>query len=181
MVGAAAETLTRSTLCTPPTCVVTGQQLRAAYLDEPMLGYFGRKLADVAEPDLLVRIDELLKFLFIAGECAGSIPVAREIDEVWHYWILQTQQYSRLCELLPAGEYIDHCSNDYLVHFDPSVGEDDDLEDGVRMLALYVENFGPFHADQAKYWRLAAHLISKYGWSIEALNDWLMSSAASVQ
>jgi hypothetical protein len=155
------------------TCAITDQQLRAAYLDEPMLGYFRRKLPDVAESDLLVRIEETIKFLFIADECTGAIPVTREIDDVWHYWILQTQEYARLCESLPAGEFIHHCSNDYLVYFDPSVGQEDDLANGVRMLALYVENFGPFVADRAKYWRLAALLMSKFAWSMEELNDWL--------
>jgi hypothetical protein len=160
--------------------VITNAELCSAYLDEPTWAYFRRKVLDIPDAELLARIEEALKFLFVATECTGSIPVTKEIDEIWHYWILQTQQYADLCRRLPAGEFIDHSSNDYLVHFDPTIGEQIDLSGEVKMLALYVENvenFGAFDADRATYWRLAAHLLDDLGWPLDELNDWLRTPA----
>ena len=99
---------------------------------------------------------------------------------IWHAWILQTREYSTLCERLPARGFIHHSSNDYLKYFDPSVGEQDDLMQEVKMLALYVANFGPFEASRTKYWLLASHLLERRGWSVEQLNDWLLLSPVEV-
>jgi hypothetical protein len=153
--------------------MITNAQLRQEYLDEPMLGYFRRKFADVAEEELLARIEEALKFLFISEQCDRSIPVTQEIDDIWHAWILQTQEYVVLCSRLPAREFIHHSSNDYLVSFDPQVGERNNLECDVRMLAAYVAHFGGFTGDRVRHWKLAASLVAGLGWSVEALNDWL--------
>ena len=153
--------------------VISDSQLRAAFVEPAMFEYFQRKLPDLDESELGVRIGETLKFLFIADECAGSIPVSREIDDVWHLWILQTQEYASLCTSLPTGEFIHHCSNDYLAYFNPAVGTDEGMYNDVHMLATYVANFGPFTAQVVRYWRLAAHLTERLGWTIEELNDWL--------
>jgi hypothetical protein len=158
--------------------VISNAQLRSAYLTEPMYAYFRRKVGGISDADLEARIEEALKFLFISGECTGAIPVTKEIDEIWHYWVLETQEYAALCEALPAGAFVHHSSNDYLAYFDPSVGEDTDLAADVKMLALYVENFGPFDASRTKYWHLATHLVDKMGWSVEQLNEWLFTPDA---
>jgi len=155
--------------------MMTNDQLVAAFLDPPMLHYFQCKFADLQADELQARIEETLKFLFISHECTGAIPVNREIDAIWHAWILQTREYSSLCERLPARSFIHHSSNDYLRYFDPSVGERDDLMQEVKMLALYVANFGPFEASRTKYWLLANHLLERRRWSVGELNDWLLS------
>ena len=83
---------------------ITGEDLRAAYLTAPMMHYFRKKLAEVADDDLLARIEEALKYLAISRYCRSAIPVTREIDDIWHYWILQTQEYEQLCRVLPGGD-----------------------------------------------------------------------------
>ena len=143
-----------------------------------MLYYFTCKFPDLTSDELRARIEETLKFLFISHECSGAIPVSKEIDEVWHAWILQTHEYNELCERLPAKSYIHHSSNDYLRYFDPSVGESGNLIDDVKMLALYVANFGSFDFSRTKYWLLAHHLVERRGWSVEQLNDWLLSPSS---
>lgn len=159
----------------------THKGLSGALLDAPMQHYFRRKFQDLPSAELELRIEETLRFLFLAHECSGSIPVSREIDEVWHAWILQTQEYVALCEKLPTGSYIHHCSNDYLSYFDPAVGEREDLALSVRMLALYVTNFGPFEAQRSRHWLLASHLQQHCGWSLSMLNDWLLADSRSVE
>lgn len=160
----------------------TNCSLSDALLDEPMRQYFRRKFATLPDEELDLRIEETLRYLFLSHECTGSIPVSKEIDEVWHAWILQTQEYMTLCERLPNGGYIHHSSNDYLRYFDPQVGEHDDLEQDVRMLALYVVNFGPFDERRARHWLLASHLMQCHGWTVCELNAWLSdTSPAEVQ
>ncbi len=157
----------------------TVDSLSDTLLDAPMQHYFRRKFQDLPSVELDLRIEETLRFLFISHECNGSIPVSREIDEVWHAWILQTQEYVALCEKLPTSNYIHHCSNDYLSYFDPTVGESEDLALSVRMLALYVTNFGPFEAQRARYWLLASYLQEQCGWSLNMLNEWLLADQRS--
>lgn len=160
--------------------MISTQQLLAACLNEPMFQYFKRKLSRLPDKELQIQIEEAVKFLFMAEECVGAIPVTREIDEIWHYWILQTQEYMSLCERLPAGHYIHHSSNDYEKYFDVAVNERSNLPLDIKMLALYVTNFGPFKADRIKYWLLARHLVDQCGWSVEQLNEWLGVGASSV-
>ena len=147
--------------------------LSSLLLDGAMHSYFRCKFPELPGDELDTRIEETLRFLFISHECTGPIPVSREVDEVWHAWILQTQEYFGLCEQLPTGRYIHHSSNDYLRYFDPNVGEEDDMALSVKMLALYVTNFGHFTAASARHWLLVRHLMDRWGWSLSAVNDWL--------
>jgi len=158
----------------------TERSLSAALLGAPMAHYFSRKFADLPDDELACRIEETLRFLFISHECSGSIPVSRDIDDVWHAWILQTQEYEALCQKLPTQRFIHHSSNDYLSFFDPLVGENDGLERDVRMLALYVVNFGPFDERRAMHWLLARHLLQRCGWSLSDLNSWLSEASGRV-
>lgn len=154
------------------------RRLSAALLDAPMSHYFRRKFADLSDDELECRIEETLRFLFISHECSGAIPVSKDIDEIWHAWILQTQEYMALCERLPTGRYIHHSANDYLSFFDPLVGERDGLQEDVKMLGLYVANFGPFDERRAMHWLLARHLLQICGWSVSELNRWLLEPSA---
>jgi hypothetical protein len=153
---------------------ISNQQLRAAFLSPQMRCYFERKLPDVPPAEVGTRIEETLKFLNMAAYCEGGIPVSGEIDDIWHYWILQTREYAQLCSLLHGRRFIHHSSNIYAECW----GEDSDalkgdLDRDVAMLANYVRNYGPFTRDRVKYWRLAAHLVEDRGMSIEDLNSWL--------
>jgi len=152
--------------------MITGPQLRAAFVDDATMHYFRHKLPDLGHDELCARLEETLKFLFISSECTGAIPVAREIDEVWHLWILQTAEYAQLCGALPGGEFVHHSSNDYLRYFDDTVGRGNPLDEDVRMLATYVRNFGPLEVTRIKYWRLASDLAAR-GWSAHEINGWL--------
>jgi hypothetical protein len=154
---------------------IAGRQLCDAYLTAAMLHYFRKKLSKLTEVELRIRIEETLKFLVISNHCDGAIPVSRDIDEIWHYWILQTQEYEALCLSLPDGKFIHHTSNDYIEYFDRDIGKHDNLPLDVKMLATYVANYGPFEKSRVKYWLLASHLVEKRGWDIQELNDWLAS------
>jgi len=157
--------------------VISNEQLRQKYLNPQMQFYFERKLAPLPPEEVQVRIEEALKFLNMAYWCSGDIPVSKEIDDVWHYWILQTMQYEELCGKLPGGVFLHHTSSDYALFEDPSAKERKiGRREAVAVLASYVMNYGPFTDDRLKYWPFAAHITAKLGWSIDELNAWLTSA-----
>jgi hypothetical protein len=157
--------------------VITNKQLRANYLSPQMKSYFERKLAPLSPEEVQIRIEEALKFLNMAFWCNGDIPVSKEIDDVWHYWILQTIQYEELCAKLPGSVFLHHTSNDYALYEEPfAKGRKIGRREAVAALASYVMNYGPFTEDRVKYWPFATHMMAKLGWSIDELNAWLSSA-----
>jgi hypothetical protein len=138
--------------------------------------YFEKKLPEVPAAEIDARIEEAVKFLNMAVYCEGNIPVSKEIDEIWHYWILETKEYAKLCAALQGRKFIHHSSNVY-AECNRVVSEalDNDLGQGVAMLANYVLNYGPFQPDRVKYWLLATHLVEDCGMTIDHLNAWLTS------
>jgi hypothetical protein len=159
--------------------LITNQQLRDAYLSPAMEHYFRKKLPDLPGTELAIRIEETIKFLAMAPHCSGPIPVSREIDEIWHLWILETKEYQVLCACLQTGEFIHHTSMDYLKYFDDGAGTDTNLLESVRVLATYVANYGPIEEHRIRYWLLASYLCERRNWRVQELNDWLASSAES--
>ena len=157
--------------------MIAGEDLRNALLTPQMLQYFRRKFPQVPDGELEVRLEESLKFLNIAVFCRGNIPVSQEIDDIWHYWILQTREYARLCTRLQGNRFIHHSSNAYDDGTD-AAGRHHDVEQDVVMLATYVLNYGPFEARRTRYWTFANHLLTDLGMSLDQLNDWLNSALA---
>jgi hypothetical protein len=153
---------------------ITNRQLRDALLSPEMKHYFAKKLSPISTSEVRIRIEETLKFLNIATYCHGNIPVSKEIDEIWHYWILETKEYQKLCSSLQGRKFLHHSSNDYLEHFDKNIETRNGLTQNIAMLATYVLNYGPFEKKRLKYWPLAAHLVEKSGWSVRQLNRWLI-------
>lgn len=156
--------------------MITNEQLRRAFLSPQMKFYFGRKLPDLGSDDVDARIEELLKYLNMAIHEAGDIPFTAEIDEVWHYWILETKEYAALCAKLHGGQFLHHSSNDYLQY-----GQDDtkapeyDVQRGLGILSSYVLNYGPIQPDRVRYWPLVDALMAHLQCDLGGLNQWLAS------
>jgi hypothetical protein len=156
--------------------IISNQQLRDTFLTPQMKCYFEKKLPALSPAELGIRIEETLKFLDIATYCVGGIPVSKEIDEIWHLWILETQEYGRLCQALQGRKFIHHSSNVYMnCNGDAVQPIEDELGHQAALLGTYVLNYGPFQADRVRYWTLAADLVDNLGWSLEQLNEWLGS------
>lgn len=154
--------------------MITSKQLRETFLSPQMKFYFDQKLAPLPSEEVDVRVEEMLKYLNMAVHCNGDIPVSKEIDEVWHYWILETAEYERLCRRLHGGAFLHHSSNDYAAYVDPDAKNHRiDLMLGVSILGSYVLNYGPFEPGRVNYWPLAARLMERLRWDLNQLNDWL--------
>jgi len=157
---------------------ISNERLRAAFLPPQMACYFAKKLPELDAAERQIRIEETLKFLNIAVYCRGNIPVIRELDDIWHLWILETQEYERLCGLLQGRRFIHHSSNAYTSCGDEdAVPPEQELEEKLAALAMYVRNYGPFQADRVRYWKFAAWLVEDCGWPLEQLNRCLLQPA----
>jgi len=137
--------------------MITNRQLREVSLSPQMKFYFERKLAPLPSHEIEARIEEMLKYLNMAIHCNGDIPVSKEIDDVWHYWILET-------------------ADDYAAFVDADIkNRRIDRPLGVSILSSYVLNYGPFMPERVRYWPLAERLMERLGWDVDQLNDWLRS------
>jgi hypothetical protein len=155
--------------------MMTGEQLRKAYLSPQMLRYFERKLPELTPAELLVRVEEALKFLALAFHSEGNIPVVQEIDDIWHLWILETQEYWRLCERMHGCRYLHHSSNAFRASADAGPPSNT-IEQDVAALADYVVNYGPFAPDRVRFWHLPRYQVDVCGMSVDELNAWLMTA-----
>jgi hypothetical protein len=162
--------------------MINDSELFSRYVPEEILAHFQKKFPSV-EPSVLHRqIAEFIKFLLIAGLKAspGDLPVSREIDAIWHEWILETRQYEMLC-LNSVGRFIHHSAKAA-----PSSSADSDelgvdLEQHLFFLAAYVLNFGRFDEERLDYWLAARHIMRLYDLTLEQLNNLAQDLNATVQ
>jgi hypothetical protein len=156
--------------------MITNKQLRATFLTPNMKYYFDKKLSHLCSEEVDVQIEELLKYLNMAVYCNGDIPFSKEIDEVWHYWILETSEYQVLCDKLHGRGFFHHTSNDYTEFTDKEVkARKPDLQRNLDILASYVLNYGDFQEDRVRYWPMAKRLLEMFDWTVIELNVWLHS------
>jgi hypothetical protein len=155
--------------------MITNQQLRETFLSPNLQYYLHRKLAPAAPEEIDARTEELLKYLNISVFCNGDIPFSLAVDEVWHYWIMETKEYFALCEKLHGRGYIHHSSNDYqeFTHKDVK-SKKPDFDRIINILVTYVHNYGPFTADRIQYWPFAERIMEGFDWNLTQLNDWLL-------
>jgi hypothetical protein len=156
--------------------MISCEDLRNAFLSPQMIYYFHKKLAPLPSVVVDVRIDEALKFLNLAALSPGAIPVSKEIDDVWHYWVLETAEYETLCRKLPGGRFLHHSSNEYAEFHDPGAKEKEiNPASQIAYLGSYVKSYGPFEPDRVCYWPFAARLMDMLDWSLDELTARLLA------
>jgi hypothetical protein len=169
--------------------------------------YFRLKAPDLEPQELKSRLTELLKFLLMSHKFPGNILFGRDLDDLWHLWIMQTKQYEAFCRATETGRFIQHDSNDYpREHLSWDEAEQcatamkaekeeigavrplpptdtPEFEEGVqRMLsffASYVCSYGPLRAENVKYWPPVARMLRRLNWSVEEFNAFLLAQTAT--
>lgn len=142
----------------------------------PLMTHLGRKLAHLPEIERDTRIDECLKFLFLASLRSKThkdtyAVVSQSIDDVWHECILQTREYALLCERLPAQRFLHHSSSPdgydghVLAH-----GVDAAADEHVWWLKNYHDHFGEQTAASAAHWGGVTFLMNTFDLSIDEIN-----------
>ncbi|WP_093804107.1 hypothetical protein [Streptomyces sp. Wb2n-11] len=120
------------------------------------------------------QVRECLRYLYLLSRHPDRLgglflPVEQDIDEIWHYLILQTREYRDLCEhRLPGGHFIHHRSISYDA-YQEAPGRETAVEEALRWIPLYTVAFGPFDADALPHWTIVRFLHDELGMSLEAI------------
>ncbi|GAA0603427.1 hypothetical protein GCM10010174_19700 [Kutzneria viridogrisea] len=152
---------------------VTADHLRALLgeqLHEEVVQHFVHETG-AEEPFVRRQVLECLRYLYLVSKhrerLAGLfLPVEQEIDEVWHYLILQTAEYRQLCEqALPGRCFIEHRSIAY-EDYQREPGREQAIEQALRWIPLYQREFGPFDEDALPHWTMVRFLHEQIGLSL---------------
>ncbi|MEU4211772.1 hypothetical protein AB0F13_17495 [Streptomyces sp. NPDC026206] len=125
-----------------------------------------------AAPDRVGRqVTECLRYLYLVSRHQDRLgglflPVEQDIDEIWHYLILQTREYRALCEeRLPGRFFIHHRSIAY-EDYQQEPGREQALEEALRWIPLYVREFGPFDEGALPHWTIVRFLHERMNMSL---------------
>jgi hypothetical protein len=157
--------------------MISNEILHQTFITPSIRYYLHKKLAHVSPEQVDIRTEELLKFLNMSHHCSGDIPFNDEVDEIWHLWIMETQEYFALCQKIRGANnsYIHHCSSDYLEYFNAEVkSQKPDMDRLFNILLSYVHNYGPFSAERIIYWPLALDIQQNSHISVDEFNQWLL-------
>lgn len=155
----------------------------------PISDYMKKRLESVfdkiSRDELYTRINEFFKYIYLSSvnieryKAEGSlvkgsfIPVNKNIDDIWHEFILQTREYEYLCKSLPGKSFIHHQSGKFN-EYKEKHGFEGSVKRLLDYLPGYVKYFGKFTNKGLKYWTIPNCLVSSGTLSIEQLNNILL-------
>lgn len=126
--------------------------------------------------DVERQLLECLRYLYLISRHRQRLsglflPVEQQIDEVWHYLILQTREYRTLCEeRLPGGFFIEHRSCPYS-DYGQAPSREELIEQSLRWLPLYRQAFGPFDEAALRHWTMPRFLRDELGFSLTEIAE----------
>lgn len=146
--------------------------LAEKYIDARMRRLLSENLSDRTDADIDIQLEECLKFLeIVSDDGRGSfIPLSKEVDEVWHELIVETQSYRRLCDALPGGLFLHHESiglEDYAGRSSKGAVTAQFLE----WIPRYIARYGKFTEEVADYWTICAFLRNELGMTLDQINE----------
>ncbi|HEV8052091.1 MAG TPA: hypothetical protein VGP47_06335 [Parachlamydiaceae bacterium] len=155
--------------------LLSDNELVKKYLPLKMEKFFYKKLSSEKQERVKLKIVEFLKYIVLSQYTAGPIPFSKEIDEIWHIWILQTRQYQELMELLPIDKFCHHCSNAYYDEGENEIEVEKEINRKVSFLMSYVHNFGEFKEETLRFWPMAFDLYHLHGNCLTAMHHYIRS------
>ncbi|MFF4382560.1 hypothetical protein ACIQI7_01730 [Kitasatospora sp. NPDC092039] len=128
-----------------------------------------------APADAERQVTECLRYLYLVSrhreELAGLfLPVEQDIDEIWHYLILQTREYRALCEERLPGRYFVHHRGIPYEAYQEEPGREAAAEQALRWIPLYCQEFGPFDEGALAHWTIVRYLHEELGMSLEEIS-----------
>ncbi|OYP10611.1 hypothetical protein CFC35_40065 [Streptomyces sp. FBKL.4005] len=152
----------------------SAEDLLGPALHEEVVAHFTAEVGAPSEATVRHRVRECLRYLYLVSRHPDRLgglflPVEQDIDEIWHYLILQTREYRDLCEnRLPGGHFIHHRSISYDA-YQEAPGREAVAEEALRWIPLYTAAFGPFDADALPHWTIVRFLHQELGMSLEEI------------
>lgn len=145
-------------------------------LHAEVVQHFQDKDPDVPRDFVERQVTECLRYLYLVSrhreQLSGLfLPVEQDIDEIWHYLILQTREYRTLCEeRLPGRFFINHRSIAY-EDYQEEPGRERAVEEALRWIPLYCREFGPFDEGALPHWTIARFLHEQLGVSLSDIAE----------
>lgn len=136
-----------------------------------VVDYFAAKNEELSREFVARQVTECLRYLYLVSRHRDQLgglflPVEQDIDEIWHYLILQTREYRALCEeRLPGRFFIEHRSIAY-EDYQQEPGREQALEEALRWIPLYCQEFGPFDEGALPHWTIVRFLHQQMGLSL---------------
>ncbi|MFE9903511.1 glycine-rich domain-containing protein [Streptomyces achromogenes] len=149
----------------------TAEELLGPALHDEVVRHFLAKPGSPTEAVVRHQVRECLRYLYLVSRHPDRLgglflPVEQDIDEIWHYLILQTREYRELCEQrLPGGRFIHHRSISYDA-YQEAPGRAAAAEEALRWIPLYTAAFGPFDEDAVPHWTIVRFLRDELGLSL---------------
>ncbi|GAA1407265.1 hypothetical protein GCM10009639_55830 [Kitasatospora putterlickiae] len=136
-----------------------------------------------APADAERQVTECLRYLYLVSrhreELAGLfLPVEQDIDEIWHYLILQTREYRALCEDRLPGRYFVHHRGIPYEAYQEEPGREAAAEQALRWIPLYCQEFGPFDEGALAHWTIVRYLHEELGMPLEEISALRPTAAA---
>ncbi|WP_329393424.1 hypothetical protein OHA45_05045 [Streptomyces lydicus] len=147
----------------PPLSADDLRDLLGETLHTEVIDHFAVKSPDLPREYVLRQVTECLRYLYLVSrhrEQLGGLflPVEQDIDEIWHYLILQTREYRALCEeRLPGRFFIEHRSIAY-EDYQQEPGRERAVEEALRWIPLYCREFGAFDEGALPHWTIVRFL-----------------------
>ncbi|MFJ4879883.1 hypothetical protein ACIP93_32415 [Streptomyces sp. NPDC088745] len=148
-------------------------------LHAEVVRHFSQK-PDAPDPAVVAhQVRECARYLYLVSRhpdrLAGLfLPVEQDIDEIWHFLILQTREYRELCEQrLPGGHFIHHRSISYDAYrtTEPVAPQRTAAaEEALRWIPFYRQAFGGYDEEALPHWTVVRFLHQELGLSLEEIN-----------
>lgn len=154
----------------PPISADALQELLGEALHTEVVDHFAAR-SEAPREFVARQVTECLRYLFLVSRHRDRLrglflPVEQDIDEIWHYLILQTREYRELCEQrLPGRYFIEHRSIAY-EDYQQEPGREQVLEEALRWIPLYCAEFGPFDEGALPHWTIVRFLHEQLGMSL---------------
>ncbi|MFF7455445.1 hypothetical protein [Kitasatospora sp. NPDC008115] len=164
---------------------VTAEDLRALLgedLHTEVVAYTAARTG-VTPADAERQVTECLRYLYLVSshreELAGLfLPVEQDIDEIWHYLILQTREYRALCEERLPGRFFVHHRGIPYESYQEEPGREAAAEQALRWIPLYCREFGPFDEGALAHWTIVRYLHEELDMSLEEISALRPTAAA---
>lgn len=145
-----------------------------ALITVTMQGVLNQKLSDWPSAKRILVANEFIKYLRLGLTFSEnhSLPGSTDMDRVWHYFILETREYQRLCAKIRPGSFFHHSGAAKDDH-KSTLTKEELLEEQLTFLASYLATFGEFTDDTAPCWAVAQELMRRNGWTVAELNEFL--------
>ena len=137
--------------------------------------HFHKKIGDKL-PVFEIKYQECLRYLYLLSKYQSQLgqtfmPLVGEVDDIWHFLIIQTREYQRLCMSLPGKVFLHHRSILYEDYRQKHSSREESLQEMLAWIPLYCKNFGKFSNQTGCYWKIVNYLHKKEGMSYADISE----------